>query len=185
MPLLIFFSRIIDVTIGTIRIICVSRGNKLLASFCGFFEVLIWLLAIGQIMKNLNNVACYVAYAGGFAMGNFIGISIEEKLAMGILGVRVITRDDSTELITRFKNEGFGVTSIDAKGITGPVNIIYTIIKRNAYPKVASMIKEFNPEAFYAIEDVRNISKTVFPAAKNSLVHIHHFSYFTKYRKRK
>jgi len=167
LPLLICLARICDVTIGTIRIIFVSRGKKRWASFCGFFEVIIWLLAIGQIMQHLNNFVCYIAYGGGFAIGNFVGITIEERLAMGILGVRVITKEEAGQLIERFKREGFGVTVVAAQGATGPVNIIYTVIKRSALGQVAEMIKEFNPKAFYAIEDIRTANEGVFPMRLN------------------
>jgi uncharacterized protein YebE (UPF0316 family) len=181
LPFLIFLSRICDVTIGTIRIIFVSRGNRFFASTLGFFEILIWLVAIGQIMKNLDNFMCYIAYAGGFAMGNFIGISLEEKLAMGILVVRVITRKDGTALFEAFKNEGFGVTGIDARGATGPVAIIYTVIKRSALPKVAELVKKFNPKAFYSIEDVRTVNEGVFPSG---ILKGGHLSYFRRYRRK-
>ena len=83
LPILIFIARVCDVSIGTMRIIFISRGAKILAPLLGFFEILIWLVAIGKVMQNLDNIACYVAYAGGFATGNFVGIRIEEKLAMG------------------------------------------------------------------------------------------------------
>jgi uncharacterized protein YebE (UPF0316 family) len=73
LPLLIFSTRICDVTLDTLRIIYVSRGLKLLAASIGFIEVLIWLFAITQIFKNLTNPIYYVAYAGGFAMGNYVG----------------------------------------------------------------------------------------------------------------
>lgn len=182
LPALIFMARICDVTIGTIRIIFVSRGNKAAASVLGFFEVLIWLIAIGQIMKNLNNIFCYLAYAGGFAMGNFIGITLEEKLAMGVLVVRIITRKDATLLFEELKEEGFGITMLDARGATGPVNIIYTVIKRSALPRVVEMIKTFNPKAFYSIEDVRTVNSGVFPS---NVLHGVHLGYFRRYRKRK
>lgn len=182
LPALIFLARIADVTFGTIRIIFVSRGNKLFASLLGFFEVLIWLVAIGQIMQNLNNFACYIAYASGFAMGNYIGITIEGKLAMGVLVVRIITRKDGTELFERFKQEGFGATISDARGATGPVNIIYTVIKRSALPAVIGMIQHFNPKAFYSIEDVRTVNQGVFPGG---VMRGGYLSYFTKNRKRK
>ena len=91
MPLLIIFARICDVSLGTIRIISIARGYKLIAPLLGFFEILIWLLAIKQIMQNLTNIFYYVAYSGGFAAGTFIGIYIEEKLAMGIFLIRIIT----------------------------------------------------------------------------------------------
>ena len=84
LPLLIFLARIADVSIGTIRIVMVAKGQKMIAPILGFFEVLIWLLAISKIMQNLDNWVCYVAYGAGFATGNYIGMIIEEKLAMGI-----------------------------------------------------------------------------------------------------
>jgi uncharacterized protein YebE (UPF0316 family) len=170
LPLLIFLARICDVTIGTIRIICVSRGQKFFASLLGFFEVLIWLTAIGQIMKNLNNVACYIAYGSGFAMGNFIGITLEEKLAMGILMVRIITPEKGTDLINHLKESGYGVTSIDAKGAIGPVNLIYTVIKRSALEDVIQQIDRFNPKAFYSVEDIRSVNQGVFPAKEPTFI---------------
>ena len=118
LPLLIFFARICDVTIGTIRIIFVSRGQKFLAPLVGFFEVLIWLIAIGKVMQNLDNIFCYIAYASGFAAGNFIGIYVEQKLAMGTLIIQVITRKDASELIDALKSKGYGVTAIPAAGST-------------------------------------------------------------------
>jgi len=183
LPLLIFFARICDVTIGTIRIIFVSRGQKLLASSLGFVEVLIWLVAIGQIMQNLNNFLCYIAYAGGFAMGNFNGITIEEKLAMGVLVVRIIIKKDAAQLVEHLKNAGFGVTNIDAQGTTGPVNVIYTVIKRSDLHQVVEMIRQFNPKAFYSIEDVRNVNQGVFPNHAGTRVRF--FINFKLYAKRK
>ena len=97
LPLLIFLARICDVTLGTIRIIAVSKGLKRLAPFLGFFEVFIWILAISRIMQNLNNPICYIAYAGGFAAGNYVGMKVEEKVALGIILIRVITYKEATD----------------------------------------------------------------------------------------
>ena len=88
---MIFIARVADVTLGTVRVIFVSRGMKYLAPLIGFVEILIWLMAIGHTMQNLTNPACYVAYAGGFAMGNFVGITIAERLSLGVVMIRVIT----------------------------------------------------------------------------------------------
>jgi len=128
-PFLIFFARILDVSLGTIRIIYISRGIRALAAL-GFVEVFIWLLALSQIMKNLANIVNYFAYAGGFAAGNFIGISLEKKISMGKFLVRVITRDESSSLASMLSDQGFGITSVKAQGSTGPVKLIFTVIKR-------------------------------------------------------
>ncbi|MDO9517652.1 MAG: DUF2179 domain-containing protein [Methanosarcinaceae archaeon] len=168
LPVLIFMARVMDVTLGTIRIIFVTRGKKFLATMLGFFEVMVWILAIGQIMQNLTNITYYLAYAGGFAMGNYVGIYIEEKLAIGTLAVRIITIKDASELADYLKSKKFGVTSIDAHGNTGNVKVIITIIKRKHLAEVVSIIKRFNPRAFYSVEDIKAVSEGAFPEVKSS-----------------
>lgn len=161
LPILIFFARVSDVTLGTIRIIFVSKGIKYLAPLVGFFEILIWLLAIGQIMQNLNNIFYYLFYAGGFATGNFVGIIIEEKLSIGTIGIRVITRKDATKLLDSLKKVHFGVTVVDAEGPKGPVKLIYSIINRQNAEKFIGMVNKYNPQAFYSVEDIRHVSETM------------------------
>jgi len=163
LPFLIFLSRIMDVTIGTIRIVMVSKGQKLWAPFLGFFEVFIWLIAISKIFENLNNWICYFAYAGGFATGNYIGLLIEEKMAIGIVKIQIITRKKAANLITNLKEAGYGITHHEAQGGSESVSIIYSIIKRTEIQKVEEIVKTTNPKAFYSIEDVKSVSHGVFP----------------------
>jgi len=89
-PLIIILARMVDVTLGTLRIIFVSRGNRIIAPILGFFEVFVWVVVISQIMQNLNNPINYVAYALGFAIGNYLGIQAEDKLAIGHLVIRLL-----------------------------------------------------------------------------------------------
>ncbi|HOG83015.1 MAG TPA: DUF2179 domain-containing protein [Smithellaceae bacterium] len=166
LPALIFLARICDVTLDTLRIIYVGRGMKFLAPVIGFVEVLIWLVAITQIFKNLSNPACYVAYAGGFAMGNYIGILLEEKMAIGTVVIRIITQKDAEALIRRLKENRYGVTNVDAQGAMGQVKIIFTIVKRKDIDSVLEIVRGCNPLAFYTIEDVRSVRKGVFPLYK-------------------
>ena len=161
-PLLICIARIIDVSLGTIRIILVSKGMKILAPILGFFEILIWLLAIGQVMQNLTNVVNYFAYAFGFAIGNYIGIILEEKLAMGKIVVRVITHREASALVDFLRSKDFRVTVVEATGSTGPVHLLYAIIKRSQLSLVTCHIKNFNPQAFYTVEDIRFVSGGTF-----------------------
>jgi uncharacterized protein YebE (UPF0316 family) len=125
LPFLIFLARISDVSIGTIRIIMVAKGYKKVAPFIGFFEVLIWIIAISKIIQNLDNWACYIGYAAGFATGNFIGMIIEEKLALGHELIRVITSEEPTQLVTKLREKGFGVTLTPAEGIKGKLGILF------------------------------------------------------------
>jgi uncharacterized protein YebE (UPF0316 family) len=166
-PLLIVLARIGDVSLGTIRIISIGRGYRFLAPLLGFFEVLIWLLAIRQIMQNLTNVFYYIVYAGGFGAGTFVGMYIEEKLAIGLISIRIITRKDASELLDFLRSANYGVTSVDAQGATGPVHIIYTIVKRSNVRDVVRIINRFSPKAFYLVEDVRLAREGIFPINKS------------------
>jgi uncharacterized protein YebE (UPF0316 family) len=167
LPLLIFLARIMDVSIGTVRLIFVSRGLKYLAPVAGFFEVLIWILVIGQIMQNLSNPLCYVAYAGGFATGNFIGILIVERLSLGMVLIRVITPREVNRLVESLKEQQYGVTSIDGQGANGPVQVVFTIVPRRQAGAVVDLIKRLNPHAFYTIEEVDHVERGVFPVPRD------------------
>jgi uncharacterized protein YebE (UPF0316 family) len=170
MPLLIFMARICDVSIGTLRIIFVSKGNRKVAPILGFFEVLIWIIAISKIMQNLDNYINYVAYAAGFATGNFVGMIIEEKLAMGIQMISVFVNEKGMELVKILNTNGFGATTIEAHGAKEKIHIIYSIVHRNELEKVLEVIDAFNPRAFFTIEDVKSANEGIFnPRIKNSI----------------
>jgi uncharacterized protein YebE (UPF0316 family) len=162
LPLLIFLARICDVSIGTMRIIFVSKGKRNIAPFLGFFEVLIWITAISKIMQNLDNYINYIAYAAGFATGNFIGMIIEEKLAMGIQMIRVFTHENGVELVKSLNGNGYGATSVEAHGAREKIYLIYTIVERHEIAKVIELIFQFNPKAFYTIEDIKVAKEGIF-----------------------
>jgi len=167
LPFLIFCARICDVTLGTIRVIFISKGIKYLAPIIGFFEVIIWLLAIGQVMNNLTNSVAYVAYGAGFASGTYIGMVIEEKISLGLTSVRIITKEDPADLMQYLRTHDYGVTSIDGEGATGKVKMVFTIIKRQDLPHVIGIIKQFNPSAFYSVEEVKSVAEGVFPERRS------------------
>jgi len=162
-PILIFIGGLAYVSLGTLRIIFVARGQRVFSPLLGFFEVVIWLIAISQIMNNVTNVAAYFAYAAGFAVGNYVGILIEEKMAIGILVVRIIIPDESEVLKYSLSEAGFGVTSLEAKGSQGTVQLIYTIVRRKDLPRVIKIINASHSDAFYSVEDARQVREGVFP----------------------
>lgn len=159
MPILIFCARVMDVSINTLRIMFVMNGKKKIAPILGFFESLIWLLAIGQIFQNIDNPMSYVAYAGGFAMGTFVGMTIEEKLALGRVLVRVITPEPMPSLIEYMKEHNFRFTSVGAEGRYGKVNLLFTVMKRDDLTGFIGKVKSINDKAFYTIESVKRISE--------------------------
>jgi uncharacterized protein YebE (UPF0316 family) len=173
LPVLIFISRLIDVSLGTLRIIFVSHGLKYIAPLVGFVEINIWLLAIGQIMQNLNNIVCSLAYAAGFSMGAFVGMLIEEKLSIGLVMVRVICKHDASELIKSLKEADYGVTTHDAEGVTGPVKIIFAVIRREDLPDILKRIHTIHPHAFYSVEDIRSVGEAMFPYQQHHLFQLH------------
>jgi uncharacterized protein YebE (UPF0316 family) len=160
LPFFIFCARIFDVSIGTIRIILVGKGIKKLAALMGFFEVLIWIIAIGQIMQNLNNIFCYVGYATGFATGTYIGIILENKIFIGKVLLRIITRKDSTELLDFLITYNYHLTAVDAEGRFGDVKIIFIILNRKEIPDLIKIINNYNPQAFWTIEDIRHVNQS-------------------------
>jgi len=163
LPALIFLARILDVSIGTLRIVFLSRGMRMLAPLCGFFEVLIWLVAISRIMGDLTSWVYYVAYAGGFAAGNYVGMYIESRLAMGLLSVTIITKKDAASLLHRLKEEHFGLTQVGAQGVQGKVRLIYLIIRRRDLSRVSEILRDHQPDAFCVVNDIRNVAGGVFP----------------------
>jgi len=167
LPLLIFLARICDVTLGTVRLIFVSRGLKYLAPLAGFFEVLLWILVIGQIMQNLSNPICYLAYAGGFATGNYVGMLIVERLSLGVVLVRVVTQKAGDSLVDRLRARDYGVTAVGGQGAGGPVQVLFTIVPRREVSNVVALVKAFNPHAFYSIEEVGFVERGVFPVRKD------------------
>ncbi|MBN2175176.1 MAG: DUF2179 domain-containing protein [Bacteroidales bacterium] len=162
LPLLIFFARIMDVSIGTMRLIFVSKGFKYLAPLLGFFEVIIWLLAIGQIMQNLNNILCYLAYGLGFAAGNYIGILLEEKMSIGTVLVRVIPKLNADELIATLREKNFAVSAIIIEGMKGSIKMLLSIINRKDIDEYIQTVNQYNPNAFYTIEDIKAVKEGYF-----------------------
>lgn len=167
LPLLIAIARIMDVSVGTIRLIFVSRGYKYMAPALGFVEVIIWLLAIGQIMQQLDNFMSYIGYGAGFAMGNYIGIILVEKMSIGTVVVRIIPKKDVSNLLDHLREANYGVTVVGAEGKSGPVQMLFSIVKKKNLAEMLTIINQHNPNAFYTIEEVQTVNEGYFKVNKN------------------
>lgn len=167
LPLLIFVARLGDVTMATLRHIFISKGFKKIVPILGFFEVLIWLIAMRQVFSHLDNIACFIAWALGFSAGTYLGMLIDEKLAIGTQIIRVITSENITELILALKTKNQGITIVDGQGAIGPVKLIFTIVKRADKFEIIELIHQHAPKAFYTIEDVKSSEFGVFSNNKN------------------
>jgi uncharacterized protein YebE (UPF0316 family) len=158
LPIMIFLARIMDVSINTIRIIYVLGGRKVTATFLGFFESFIWLMAIRQIFEHLDNWVCYVAYPGGFACGIFVGMMIEERIAYGKVIVRIITSKDIAILLEHLNRENFRYTHVNTVGPVGKENLVFTVLPREQLESLLNKLKEILPSAFYTVEKVNRAS---------------------------
>jgi uncharacterized protein YebE (UPF0316 family) len=161
-PLLIFMARVTDVSLGTMRIILVSRGQRRTAPLIGFVEILVWLVALGQVVQNLDRPINYLAYAGGYATGTWVGLLVDEKLALGLLAVRIITQRDAKGLVDKLQEARFGVTSVAARGLQGRVRLVFTVVRRRDFRRLQELIQLESPQAFVSVSDVRLTSKGYF-----------------------
>lgn len=169
LPILIFLARVCDVTLGTIRIIMVNRGRRNIAPILGFVEVFIWIVAIGQLMTHLEGINSFIGYAAGFAAGNYVGMIIEDKLALGTVIVRIFLPSGGGGLIQNLTEAGFGVTSFEGMGANGPVTMIFTTVRRKEISRVFSIAHQVAPKAFITVEDTRTVEEGIFPPQSHSL----------------
>lgn len=162
-PGLIFLARLLDVSMATVRHILANKGMRRAVPIIGFFEVLIWLVAITQVMQNLDNIASYLGWAFGFSAGTYLGIVIEEKLALGYQIVRIFTQESNPGIPDILRKQHFGVTTVAARGAKGPVDLVFVVTRRNRLPLLLSTLKTHAPNLFFTIEDVRKVDAGFFP----------------------
>ena len=172
LPVVIFFGRICDVTLGTLRIIFVSKGERTKAPIVGFFEVFIWIVIISQIISRANDLLAYLAYAGGYAAGNYVGIWVENKIGFGFQIFRIYTNGRGGELSKLLSNNGFGSTFIRGEGAVSDVDVIETVVSRKSSGRIAEILYEFDPDVFYYIEDIRSKQKGIFTLVTGGLSRI-------------
>lgn len=152
-PLLIFGLRIVDVSLMTIRVLMVVRGKRAMAALLSFFEVLIWVLAAGAVIRNLASPWHAVGYAGGFAAGTAVGMWIESLLALGVCSVRAFSRETGGGLVAELRGKGFGVTEQIGSGREGPVDILHAVVRRRDVRHVLEVIDRHDPDAFVTIQN--------------------------------
>src|SRR5215213_4772163 len=150
-PVLIFGLRIVDVSLATIRMLLSMRGQKKLVPLIGFFEVLIWITAVGNAVKFLDSPVHLLGYAGGFAAGTVVGLWIEEKMALGLSALRVMSRHGGVEIAEALRERGFGVTEFPAQGRDGRMEVVYAVLRRREVPVALAQVNVWDPDAFVTV----------------------------------
>jgi uncharacterized protein YebE (UPF0316 family) len=161
-PLVIFFARICDVSIGTVRTMLLTQGVRGWAAVLGFLEVTIWVLAVGGVMQHLGNPLALLGYAGGFATGTLVGMHIEAWLALGYRMVRVINPDRTVSVSERLRERDFRVTMIQGQGLKGPVEIAFAVVQRRDLRSILKAVQEVAPAAFVTVERADHAAGSMF-----------------------
>ncbi|SHH26262.1 DUF2179 domain-containing protein [Tepidibacter thalassicus] len=155
--LFIFAARCTDVSMATVRTIMVVKGRKFVAALIGFVEIIIYILAINKVLSNMDNIGNILSYALGFAAGNYVGILIEEKMAIGTLVAQIITKKDIEGFSNYLREKNFGVTVTEGSGREGKIHILNVVLDRKDLPSFEVCVDKYDKDAFITISDVRNI----------------------------
>lgn len=157
--LIILVLRVFGVTLATFRVLIMMRGKKLLAAFLGFFEVLVYVLAIGEVVANLSNVWNLLGYCLGFALGTLIGMSLEERLALGYATVRIVSRFNGQRIAEIIREDGHGATVEWGQGKEGTVSLVYVTVQRKQVDEILKLVDSQDPDAFVTVEETRSIRR--------------------------
>ena len=165
--IVIFLSRLIDVSMGTMRTLMVVQGRKWPAAIIGFFEIAIYVVVLGKVVNNLNNPLNLLSYASGYAAGNYVGIIIENKIALGKSSVRVILKsEENDDLISLLRDKGFGVTVVQGKGREGVREILNIIIDRKKILDLQKILSDYDEKAFVTVSSISPLSGGYFAPKK-------------------
>jgi uncharacterized protein YebE (UPF0316 family) len=153
--LLIFALRIVDVSCDTLRVLFAMRGKRGIAAVLGFFQALIWIFAVGTAIRYLNSWMHIVGYAAGYAMGTFVGITIERLVAYGLATVRIVSAHGGVEIAESLRERGYGVTEMAGYGRDGGVEIVNCVVHRSHIDDVMTIVDRYDPRAFVTAEEPR------------------------------
>jgi uncharacterized protein YebE (UPF0316 family) len=156
---LIFFLRVCDMTLDTLRVLFVMRNRKFFAWVLGFFQSAIFVVAITSVLENLDNPLNVVGYAAGFATGNVIGLLIEERLAIGHVQLSIVSPSRGTAIAERLREEGYAITEVSARGKDGMVTLLSCSVLRKKVDQARKLIIEVDESAFITAEDVRPVRR--------------------------
>ncbi len=160
-PLITFCLKFVELTLASTRIICVSKGYKKASFLISFIESIVWVGAVTVVLNNLSNFFNVLAFALGMALGSYVGILLEKKLALGLVLVRIITSKEADEMLSHLRKVGFRVTDIDAKSNYSNVKVLFATLKKKDLSELIKIIRHYNPKAFYTIEEVKEASLSI------------------------
>jgi uncharacterized protein YebE (UPF0316 family) len=163
--LFVFLLRMIGVAIGTVRILLTNRGNELWSGTLGFFEVLVYVIGIGVVVQDLTDIPMLLSYCFGFSVGTVVGIRIEQRMAMGYVNLRAISRAQSAQIANALRDAGFGATLSHGEGRDGSVGIITATVSRKHSRRAMQLVHQLDPDAFMVADEARAVARGWLPSA--------------------
>ncbi|MGB4439448.1 MAG: DUF5698 domain-containing protein [Sedimentibacter sp.] len=158
--IIIFFAKIIEVSVSTVRLVLINKGERVKGALLGFVEIMIWLIVVSSVLNNITEDPIKVlVYAIAFSLGNFIGVTIESKIAVGLSSIQVVVNGEEGEVLADIlRNQGFGVTIIDGRGKNdSKKNLLFIQLKRKKIPEAVKLIKQTNPNAYITVNDIKSM----------------------------
>ena len=160
----IFFARILDVSLGSVRIILLGKEKSKLAFWIAFLEIFIWFVVAKDDLANGNNLWIAFSYCLGYATGTYIGSIISERFIKGTLGVQIVTSNHDTSVIDSIRKEGFAVSAIDIKGREQENSkyMLFLEINKKRFDHLKNLVKELDPTAFVVVNDTKYVQNGYF-----------------------
>ena len=171
MPILIILARMLDVSFGTLRFVFISKNKKLLAALAGFMEAFVWIMVVGKLLNGSSNIIWLIAYAAGFGIGTYLGLILSEKMAIGKVMLRVITRREPKRLIAKLISKNYLFTIVDSINQKGnKTKVLLLTMEAKELTQILKFVKEYNPKAFYSVEEIKSIKENKIRNARSSIM---------------
>lgn len=157
---IIFFAKIIEVSISTIRVVFIGKGERVKGAILGFVEIMIWLVVVSSVLNNITEDPIkMLIYAAAFSLGNYLGVTIESKIAVGLASIQVVVNEKSGDILADIlREQGYGVTIIEGKGKNESIkNLLFIQLKRKKIPEAVKLVKQHNPEAYITVNDIKSM----------------------------
>lgn len=157
--ILIMFAKVIEVSMATVRTVLITKGERTIGSIIGFFEVILWIYIASNVLNNIgDNPLKAIFYSLGFAIGNYVGSIIEEKLAIGLVEVQIIVHEEEGKVLTDFVREnGYAVTVVKGEGKSNPREILYVFAPRKKVNELVELVKNQEEDAVITVSETKPV----------------------------
>ena len=156
---LIFFAKLLEVSVSTVRVVLTAKGHRLIAPLLALVEITLWIVVASNVLLGITEDPMRaVAYGLAFALGIYLGIILEDKLALGLAQIEIIAENDEARLITeKYRGSGYGVTTFNCEGFEGGKTSIVLKVHRKDVPLTLAVLKGFT-HMFVTVTDIRKVS---------------------------